>query len=200
MSTCGEGGMITTNNYKYFKKIWALKDCGKNIEKFKNTKFTPKFKWIHDTIGSNYRMTELQASVGIFQLNQLKKWTQKRNNFSNRIYKLIKKYNFIRIPLIPKNLFHSFYRCYFFIDLKKIKNRALLINALRGVNIQCNVGSCPEIYLEKAFKDQVKNIKRLKNAKILGETSIALFINHNFTRMQKNIFLNSLEKILDKFK
>lgn len=200
MSTCGEGGMITTNHYKYFKKIWALKDCGKNIEKIRNSKFTPKFKWIHDTIGSNYRMTELQASVGIFQLNQLKKWTQKRNFFSNRIYKLIKKYDYIRIPHISKNLFHSFYRCYFFIDLKKIKNRANIISALRDVNIQCNVGSCPEIYLEKAFNNQVKKMKRLKNAKILGETSIALFINHNFTRIHQNIFLKILKKVLDKYK
>ena len=145
-------------------------------------------------------MTELQASVGILQLNQLKKWTQKRNFFSNRIYKLIKKYDYIRIPHISKNLFHSFYRCYFFIDLKKIKNRANIISALRDVNIQCNVGSCPEIYLEKAFNNQVKKMKRLKNAKILGETSIALFINHNFTRIHQNIFLKILKKVLDKYK
>jgi len=200
MSTCGEGGMILTNNRLYYKKIWSLKDCGKNIIKLKKNNFIPQFKWIHDSLGSNYRMTEIQAAVGLFQLSNLNLWVKKRNNFSNKINNILKKYSFIRTQIIPKNVLHSFYRCYFFLDLKKLKkkfNRAKIINALRKSNIYCNVGSCPEIYLEKAF-DKIK-IKRLKNAKLLGESSIALFINHNFTITQQKKYLLSLDKILKTF-
>ena len=96
---------------------------------------------------------------------------------------------------------HSFYRCYFFLDLKKLnkKKRSDIIFHLRKVNIECNVGSCPEIYLEKAFK--IKNMKfiRLKNAKELGKISVALIINHRFSNIKQIEYLNSLQKILNKF-
>ena len=116
MSTGGEGGMILTNNRNYFKRIFALKDCGKNIEKIRNNKFKPRFQWIHDTIGSNYRMTEMQAAIGIYQLKNLKKWVQKRNLFSLKINKVLNNFPFIRTSKISKDFYHSFYRCYFFLD------------------------------------------------------------------------------------
>lgn len=200
MSTGGEGGMILTNNFKYYKKIFALKDCGKNIHKLNNISFKPKFQWIHDNVGSNYRMTEMQAAIGIYQLNNLKKWVKKRNSLSIKINKVLKNFSYIRTTELTKNIYHSFYRCYFFIDYKKLNNkysREDLINLLKKFQIDCNVGSCPEIYLEKAFKN-ILNIRRLKNAKVLGETSVALFINHNFTKNQELSYLNSLKKALTK--
>ena len=201
MSTGGEGGMILTNNKKYFKKMFALKDCGKNIDKIRNSKFKPRFQWVHDSIGSNYRMTEMQAAIGIYQLNNLKKWVKKRNLFSLKIIKILKKFPYIRTSIIPKNYYHSFYRCYFFLNFDKMRNKISkenLILLLNKHNIQCNVGSCPEIYLEKAFKKQYKH-QRLKNAKILGETSVALFLNHRFTNKQELHYLSTLKKVLKMF-
>ena len=201
MSTGGEGGMILTNNIMYFKKIFALKDCGKNIDKIKKNKFKARFQWIHDSIGSNYRMTEMQAAIGIYQLKNLAKWVKKRNLFSSKINKVLKNFPYIRTTIIPKSYYHSFYRYYFFLDFKKMKNkisREDLIFLLKRNKIECNIGSCPEIYLEKAFSDKFK-IKRLTNAKFLGETSVALFINHNFTKKQELNYLKSLSKILKKY-
>ena len=201
MSTGGEGGMILTNNINYFKKIFALKDCGKNIDKIRNSKFKPQFQWIHDSIGSNYRMTEMQAAIGIYQLQNLNKWVKKRNSFSIKINKVLNNFPYIRTTKISKNFYHSFYRCYFFLNFNKMRNkisRKNLILSLKKHNIECNVGSCPEIYLEKAFKNKFK-IKRLINAKILGETSVALFINHNFSKKQELHYLKSLNKILKKY-
>lgn len=72
ISTLGEGGMISTNKLLIAKKIWSLKDNGKNYDKFYNQSKVNNFKYIHDYIGTNARMTELQAVAGIYQLNQLK--------------------------------------------------------------------------------------------------------------------------------
>ena len=201
MSTGGEGGMILTNNMRYYKKIFAFKDCGKNIDKLKDSSFKPKFKWLHDSVGSNYRMTEMQAVIGIFQLKNLNNWVKKRNSFSKKINNLLSNFSYIRTTKIPLHIFHSFYRCYFFLNHKKTKNkffRESIINSLRKFKIDCNVGSCPEIYLENAFKKKHK-IKRLKNAKTLGETSVALFINHNFDKKHEIKYLTSLNKVLKKF-
>ena len=53
---------------------------------------------------------------------------------------------------------------------------------LKQKNIKCFTGSCPEIYLEKSFKKLNKfKIKRLRVCKLLGETSIALDLNHTLS-------------------
>ena len=56
---------------------------------------------------------------------------------------------------------------------------------LKQKNLRCFTGACPEIYLEKSFKKLNDfNQVRLKNCKILGETSIALDINHTLKESQ----------------
>ncbi len=51
--------------------MFAFRDCGKNFLKIKKMK-NVIFRWIHDFKGSNYRMTEMQAAIGIIQLKKLK--------------------------------------------------------------------------------------------------------------------------------
>ena len=79
MSTGGEGGMVTTNNEDSIFHA-RLQDHGKNFEKVLETQGSTNatFKWVHDGFGSNYRMTEMQAAIGLKQLSKLKKWVRKR--------------------------------------------------------------------------------------------------------------------------
>jgi len=201
MSTCGEGGMVLTSSSLYYKRMWALKDCGKNVLKFKKKIFTPKFRLVHDSIGSNYRMSEIQAAVGLSQLKKLKYWVKKRNIFCKRISNILKEFNFIKLQIVPAHILHAYYRYYFYLDIKKLNSkfsRSKIIYALKNKGILCNVGSCPEIYLEKGFK-KFRPKNRLENARHLGLTSIALVINHKFTNLQQEKYLKSLKKILIKF-
>ena len=66
--------------------------------------------------------------------------------------------------------------------------------------MRCFSGSCPEIYLEKSFK-KLKNfkIKRLKNCKILGETSLALDVNHTLNFWQHKKDLLQIKTVIEKF-
>ena len=149
MSTGGEGGMLLTNNYQYYKKIFALKD-GKNIDKIKKILLNLNFNGYMIPLEIT-RMTEMQAAIGIYQLQNLNKWVKKRNSFSLKINKVLNNFPYIRTTKISKNFYHSFYRCYFFLDFNKMRNkisRESLIFSLKKHNIECNVGSCPEIYLE----------------------------------------------------
>ena len=78
ISTGGEGGIVSTNKYFYFKKLWSLKDHGKNYDKFFSKSKIDKFTYMHDFEGSNYRMTEMQASLGRIQLKKLNKNLSRR--------------------------------------------------------------------------------------------------------------------------
>jgi hypothetical protein len=84
-------------------------------------------------------------------------------------------------------------------DYKKIRFK--IIKSLRKNNLKCFTGSCPEIYLEKAF-NKLKNFKptRLNNCNILCDSSIAIDINHTlkYSQHKKNllVFKNVIEKTL----
>ena len=78
ISTGGEGGMVSTNNEEYFEKMWSLKDHGKSMQAIKNMNNGPGFKWLHESFGSNYRLTELQSAMGRYQLKMLPAWREIR--------------------------------------------------------------------------------------------------------------------------
>lgn len=214
ISTGGEGGMIATNNKNLFLKIWSMKDHGKNYNSVFYKKHKTGFKWLHDHLGSNYRMTEMQAAIGRVQLRSLDKLVKKRNSIANlylnelknyyQKYEILKKPDF-RCETCPlkKNAkkcnkcTHSFYRLNLFINKKKI-NQIKLIEQFNKNKIECGVGSCPEIYQEKIFKKlKLYPKKRLQNAKLLGEISIMFPINPKKSLTKIKAEINSIKKVLN---
>jgi dTDP-4-amino-4,6-dideoxygalactose transaminase len=162
-------------------------------------------------------MTEMQASLGRYQLKHLDKQIKKRNQIAylyiNNLkdfwdkYNLLKKPNFVcsDCPLKYKinkecNFCrHAFYRLNLFINLKKI-NQIHLINELNKKKIYCSVGSCPEIYKEKIFKKlKFYPKKRLANARLLGATSIAFPINPQRSLSDIKAEINAIKKILNSY-
>ena len=200
MSTLGEGGMISTNKKKLYEICKRFINHGTN---FKKNKKTEKFIYNKDYFGTNLRITEIQSYAGLEQLKNLKKIQKKKENISKSYFDLISKYqNYFDCYYPTKKIKSAWYRFYFFLktDIKYYqKLRFKIIKDLRKNNLKCFTGSCPEIYLEKAFK-KLNNIKpiRLKNCKILGETSIALEINHTlkYSQHKKKLFI--LKQVIEK--
>ena len=195
ISTIGEGGMISCNNRYLYKKLWAYKDCGKNLDKVFKSKKDYLFKWVHDFDGTNLRMTEVQAAVGIEQLKKLKKMLNIRSQNVSLISKGIIKNKKIISPKIPKNIFHAGYRCYLTAKNKIIRDN--FINYLNKKGFDANQGSCPEIYKEKRFSNKRK-YKELKNAKKLGDISISLPSHHLIQKKQIKKLINTINNFIIK--
>ena len=216
ISTGGEGGMISTNNKRLWYKIWSLKDHGKNYKKvfYKNHK--TGFRWIHDYLGSNYRMTEIQAVIGREQLKLLDKQIFKRNLIAKlylselRDYyeknKIFKKPNF-KCQTCPlkenkkkcNKCLHAYYRLNLFLNKDKI-DQIKLIKQLNKNNINCGIGSCPEIYREKVFqKSNLYPKKALPNAKLLGRLSISFPINPYKSVLKIKREISIIKKTIKKF-
>ena len=201
ISTLGEGGMISTNNKKIYNICKEYINHGTSNIKTKNSE---KFVYNKNSFGTNLRITEIQSVAGLEQLKNLKKVQKKREKMSKNYFSIISKYkNLINCYMPPENIKSAWYRFYFFLN-PSIKNyqkvRFKIIESLKKKGVRCFTGSCPEIYLEKAFMVlKHSNLKRLKNCKILGETSIALDVNHTLDNSNHKKDLLSLDKILKKF-
>ncbi len=91
--TTGGGGIILTNNKKLWKKAYHLS---------KTSKVNHQFEFIHDQIGYNYRMPNLNAALGLSQLKKLNKNIKKRRSLFKKYFKEFKNNNFADIYVEPK--------------------------------------------------------------------------------------------------
>ena len=204
ISTIGEGGMISTNSSDLWKKIWSLKDIGRDYDAVYNKKHSIGFKWIHEHIGSNARMTESQSAVGRYQLKKLEKWIKQRNSNANFIINSFKNFEeYVFIPQPENNITHAYYKLYVYLHISKLKgawSRDKILSEFNKLNIPVTSGSCSEIYLEKSFRDKGYGKKRLKNAKYLGECSLMFQVHPSLTKEDLRIIKNSIIKVFKKIK
>lgn len=185
MTTGGEGGMVTTNNRDLWLKMWAYKDHGKSWEAVYEREHAPGFRWLHESIGTNWRMTEVQAILGRIQLKRMQEWTRLRQHNANRIWETAKQLPALRVPELPEGSEHAAYKCYVFVQPELLKpdwNRDRIINEMVAAGVPAYSGSCSEVYLEKAFDNTgLRPAQRLPVAMELGETSLMFLVHPTLT-------------------
>ncbi|UGA54998.1 DegT/DnrJ/EryC1/StrS family aminotransferase [Vibrio sp. VB16] len=181
MTTGGEGGMVTTNNKELWLKMWSYKDHGKSYDAIYNRKHSPGFRWLHESFGTNWRMTEMQAVIGRIQLTRMNEWTRKRQINGRALDDVVRDLNVVRTVRVPCYILHAEYKHYLFVQPENLKEgwtRDKIVDLIVEQGVPAFQGSCSEIYLEKAFDNTSWRPKRrLENAVELGDTSL-MFLVH----------------------
>ncbi len=183
MTTGGEGGMVVTNNKEIWSKAWAYKDHGKNYDAAygnNEVKHGSSFRWLHESFGTNWRMTEMQAAIGRIQLRKLPDWIKTRRRNAGILTEAFLNIPSLRVTVPPDHISHAYYKYYVFVKPEMLKsgwNRDRVIAAINNEGIPCFSGSCSEIYLEKAFTPDMRPEKRLPVAEELGENAM-MFLAH----------------------
>lgn len=185
MTTGGEGGMVTTNNQELWSRMWSYKDHGKSWEAMYMRQHPSGFRWVHESFGTNMRLTEMQAAIGRIQLKRMPDWHKKRLSNARKIWECASQLNGLRVPTIPPKVEHAAYKCNVFVKPERLRegwDRDRIMDKINTRNIPCYSGSCSEIYLEKAFEGRGWQPKqRLPNAKELGETSLMFLVHPTLT-------------------
>ena len=202
ISTGGEGGMITTNNIELMEKIWSLKDHGKSKKLVEQENKNYSFNWIHNDLGSNFRLTEMQSAIGRLQLRKMHKWQEIRTNNASILADTLKDNKLIRIPLPNPKFKHAWYKFNCFLNLHYLKsdwNRERIIAEIRAKNYPAFSGGCSEVYLENCFKKyNLSPLIRCKNAKLLGETNLMFLIHPTINKKQMLSYALCIKDILNK--
>lgn len=186
MTTGGEGGMVTCDDPDLWKRMWAYKDHGKSWDAVYERDHAPGFRWLHESFGTNWRLTEMQSAIGRIQLRRMPKWHQARTRNAQDLAAALKPFSgkdgFIRL-VAPSDAdyVHAYYKYYAFVrpkNLPEAKNRDAVIARFIEQGLPAMQGTCSEMYLEKAFSNSgLRPKERLSTARELGETSL-LFLTH----------------------
>lgn len=187
LTTGGEGGMVLTNNEDIHKKIWSLRDHGKDLDALSQPLRGHGYRWLHNSIGTNWRMTEMQAAIGLSQLKRLPQWLACRQAYAKRLTDQITDIPALRIPLPPPNVSHANYKFYAFVRPSLLKpnwNRNRILEEISHQGIPCFSGICGELYREKAFSDPAIASyphNGFACAKELAETSLMFLVHPTLT-------------------
>jgi dTDP-4-amino-4,6-dideoxygalactose transaminase len=213
MTTGGEGGMLATPDKDFWKKAWAYcqhgKDCDRSLTP-PPAGSTPGFRWLVDHAGTNLRMTEMQAAIGLRQLAKLQSWSAARRRNSLIMQEALRTVPGLRVPETPAG--HAHYRCVAFTTGDHAGQlRDHLIDCLNAARIPAMHGSCSEIYRERFFEEHAFTPRhaghgrldgdgRLPYARALGETSLTFLVHHTIDadsmRRYANATVNCLLKAL----
>ncbi len=174
--TTGEGGMISTNNPKYFEKCKDLR----------NLCFGRKDRFNHSDIGWNYRMTNIQAAMGLSQLKNINNVIKKKIYLGKLYFKLLSKNKniFIKKPVEGKSI-----NIYWVVGILILKNKILakqLSNKLGKVGVQTRPFFFPmnkQKILKKFLK--VKN-EKFKNSEYISK--YGLYLPSYFDLKKKDIY------------
>jgi dTDP-4-amino-4,6-dideoxygalactose transaminase len=185
ISTGGEGGLLVTQDESLWLRAWAFKDHGKNYRAAHRRDHPPGFRWLHDSFGTNWRMTEFQAAIGRRQLTKLENWIERRRLNALRLCEGFGEISAIRVPMPDAHIRHAYYKFYAFLDTARLKTnwtRDRIVAEVSARDVPCFSGSCSEVYLERAFDGaDLRPAHRLPVARELGETSLMLLVHPTLT-------------------
>jgi dTDP-4-amino-4,6-dideoxygalactose transaminase len=183
MTTGGEGGMLTTNDPDLWQRAWSFKDHGKNYDAVYRRSHPPGFRWLHDSFGTNWRMTEMQSAMGRILLQKVPHWVERRRRHAAMLTSRLAGIPALRIPQPSPDFHHAYYKYYAFVRPDMLRadwGRDRIAQSIVEAGIPCQSGSCSEIYLEKAF-DSSHRRRRLPVARQLGETSLMFLVHPTLT-------------------
>jgi dTDP-4-amino-4,6-dideoxygalactose transaminase len=184
LTTAGEGGMVTTNSEELWRRMWSYKDHGKTYDKIDNHTASSGPRWLHDSFGSNFRLSEVQSAVGRLALRKLPEWIFIRRKHAAMLSERLSQVPGLRIPQPPEYVGHAYYKFYAFVQPEKLASgwsRDRIIESVVNQGVPCSAGSCSELYLESAFPAEWRPATRLPVAKELGETSLMFLVHPTLT-------------------
>lgn len=185
MTTGGEGGMVTTNDPDLWSFMWSYKDHGKSWEGVYKRQHPPGPRLVHDIVGTNWRMLEMQAAIGLIQLDRMTEWTHRRTEIADALAATCRRHDLLRLPEVADGTTHAWYRFYAFVRPDRLADgwtRERIIDEVSALGVPCIHGSAPEVYRERAFDNSPSRpAQRLPTARELGETSICFLVHPTLT-------------------
>lgn len=194
--TTAEGGVALSNSKQLADRMRLFGNHGitRDQEQMNQVSHGP---WYYQQIelGYNYRMTELQAALGISQLNRLDDYVSMRNKKALRYSKLLKDLPVI-LPLIGESIYSSFHLYIVKLQLEKIGiTHKQVFEYLREKEIGVNLHYIP-LFMQPYYEEKGYNKNNYPNAINYYNTALSLPLYVGLTEDEQNYIAGSIREIL----
>lgn len=195
--TTGEGGMITTSNKNYFERLKILRQHGMAVNARDRHLQNAEGKLIpedHIETGYNYRMTDIQASIGIRQLEKLDWIVNERRKIAFKYIKELKNIDCIRLPLEEEGYISNYQSFSIYLKDNSPVNRDDLIQKMMSAGIMAKRGLMTA-HRETAYKEEFKTV-RLPVSENISDNSILIPLYVPMSEAETDTIISALKKYL----
>ena len=162
--TTGEGGMVLTKSKKLAKKVRMIVDQGQSK------------KYFHKILGHNFRMTNLQAALGLKQLEKLDKWNEKRRRNAKLLTKILRDVKGVVTPFeasLAKHVYHQY------VILARKRNELMRHLSKKGVGTAIHYPK--PIYKQPLYRNLGYDLK-LKNVESITKRALSLPVHPSLSK------------------
>lgn len=199
----GEGGALVLDDETAYDRAWSYRDHGKSRERVREADEDAdscSFKWLVTSFGTNWRMPELVAPLGLEGLQLLPEWHERRTRNALRLAGALGSLPALRVPLPPAGFEHAYYRLYAYVRPEALAagwDRERIAASVVAEGVPCFTGSCGEIYREEAFASLgIAPAERLPVAAELHDTSLAFLVHPTLSDADMDDVAAAVAKVL----
>jgi UDP-4-amino-4,6-dideoxy-N-acetyl-beta-L-altrosamine transaminase len=196
--TTGEGGTITTNDEKLFEKLRHFRAHGITKDSKKMSRCEGPWFYEMQELGFNYRMTEMQAALGISQLKRLEVFKQRRRAIVDLYKKLLNSDSRVRFLREEKYSCACFHLCPVLIDFEKLKiKKETFFEELRIAGLNLQVHYIP-VYWQPYYKKMGYEEGLCPNAEKYYRQAVSLPLYPDLSDADVEEIVDRFVKVLDK--
>ena len=194
MVTTGEGGMMLTASAEQAERARVLRSAGASISDLVRHKAKGVLQQVYHEVGYNYRMTDIQAAIGLVQLRRLPAMLRARAEQARYYDEHLAQLDEVQPPVVPEGCVH----CYssYCIRLRPSARRSVdeVLEAMAGRGVSCRRGIQP-LYREPYFAPSHPDVA-MPGAEEVARTSLFLPIFPGLTEAQLARVVDALKQAL----
>ena len=193
--TTGEGGAALTNNKKIFEKLSLFRSHGVTRDTNQMT-HASEGGWYYQQIelGFNYRITDLQAALGISQMSRINSFVSKRNELADHYNKHLSNLP-IELPKTPKDTYSSYHLYIIKLSEDSSIERKELYDGLKSNNIGVNVHYIP-VHLQPYYKNLGFSEGDFPEAERFYQNAISIPLHPKLTKEEQNYVIKNISELV----
>ena len=177
MGAFGDAGMILTNNLNIARRLRLLRNQGNNKS------------YIHEVIGFNSRLDDLQAAILRIKLKKLDNWNKKRQMNAEYFNRSLKDLG-VQLPFVPKTNTHIYHQYV----LRFAPSSSRLIAHLRDKGIDCRIYYPLPLHLQKCFRYLGYKKGDFPESEKASRQLLAIPVHPDLTREEMDYIVRSIRR------
>lgn len=192
--TTGEGGMITTSDVRLAERLRRLRQHAMSLSDVVRHSAKQITAETYDEVGFNFRMTDLQAAVGIAQLGRLRKFLERRRYLAARYNANLERLPWLQTPIVPTNCRHNYQSYMVRLTNGSGLHRDAIMQELleKGISTRRAIMA---IHRERPYRSE-RWENSLPQTNLVTDTGLILPLFHQMTDSEQNYIIEALHDIV----